>query len=566
MLGSADLKTPAVVSRAYGLHPRGFGLVIRIGTGALVAVAFGVLALLLYETGGMPNPYVHLAYLPIVFAGSVFGLAGGAVAGLVAGVGVAGPLMPADTATGEMQSLSSWVVRAGAFVLIGSAAGFLMGRLRDQLDKIQSASFRHPVSRLPTQAALEVIIGEMLESLKKRDDQYGLIMVDVRNFNQIFNTLGSDVMPHVPGAIVDRLRTLFGLHWQLFHIHAGKLAVLVPEHRETASEQARSALSRLNDPVEINGVPVYVDVVAGAASFDETDTHASAILQRANTALDDANRRGAEFMHYAQVRSADSKDTIALLAGVPDAIRKSEFRLYYQPQIRLADGQVTGCEALLRWQHPVRGLLSPGAFIPLLEGTALIRQLTLWVARAGLQQAADWQRAGLDLTIALNISPRNIEDQQLFAMILQEIRQQGVAPHRIELEITESAIIDDASAVARNLAELKNAGVSVALDDFGAGFTSVRHLTTLPIDKLKIDRSLIDGVTHNNDRMRVVAGITGLAHDLGLDTLAEGVEDLETENYLREEGCRAAQGFYYSKPVPAAQFFQGLQGSSWTLR
>ena len=542
------LRVPATLERAFEESRPSVGLFRRMAAIAGVLALLAVVAAIVYSTGGTHTAYLHLAYLPILFAASVFGVIGGLAAALVAGLGVAGPLMPLDTATGATQPATSWLFRSGFFLLFGIVAGFTIGRLRQQLDRIRSASFRHPNTGLPTQAALELLIGEILES-RQRNHGYGVITVEVKNYDHIFNTLGSGIVPYILAAAAERLRPLFPLPCQIFHIHSGKMAVLVSEATEPTLDQARRALDRLVDPVKVDSVPVYLDVVGGVALFDHGDTDVSMVLQKSNIALAEAHRKGLAFTQYDQVHHPDKKDTIQLLAEAPKAIKDEQFQLMFQPQIRLADGQVIGSEALIRWQHPERGLLAPGRFIPVLEDTALINSLTRWVARASIRQAAEWQEAGLNMTVAFNVSPRNIENPQLFATILEEIQGVGLDPRWIELEITESAIINDAKAVAYNLHELKEAGVSIALDDFGNGYTSVRHLTALPIDKLKIDRSLIDRVNTDVRRMRIVSAIIHLARDLGLRTVAEGVEDAETEHYLRQEGCEMAQGFHYSKPL-----------------
>ncbi len=519
---------------------------------AAIALLFLGVTVLVYQTGGTRTAYLHLAYLPILIAASVFGIRGGVAAGLVAGLGVVGPLMPLDTATGASQPLISWLFRLGFFLLVGVTAGIVVGRLNQQLRRIRTASLWHPVSHLPTQLAMEHVIDGLLQR-PRRAGPHGLIVVDVNNSEQIFNTLGPDISQHIPAAIAERLRPCLSVSSHIYHVHADKIAILASTATESIRGEAERTLESLAQPVTIDGVPVYLDAIAGVASFRADHDGARAVLQRANAALAGARAGGRMLADYDEIRNPDKQRTIRLLGDAPDALETGQFVLVYQPQVRLADGCVIGAEALVRWQHPALGLLSPGEFIPLLEETALINRLTFIVARAAIRQAALWHSAGLGIPVAFNISPRNLDDDRLTDFVLDEIQQARVGANAVELEITESVIIHDAGRIRERLIALKAAGVTVALDDFGGGYTSIRHLTALPIDKLKIDRGLISPAHHDPKRGRIVSAVTHLAHDLGLQTVAEGVEDKGTEDFLTSQGCDVAQGFYYSRPVSAAE-------------
>ncbi|MCC5810130.1 MAG: GGDEF domain-containing protein [Ectothiorhodospiraceae bacterium] len=561
----ADLKLPVPLKRAIGESHSSQNAVAHIGGAISILILLGMVAAVVHATGGTQTAYIHLAYLPILLGATLFGIIGGLAAAAIAGFGVAGPLMPMDVTAATPQPAASWLFRSGFFLLFGFVAGGVIGRLRHQLEHIRTASLIHPGSDLPTYLALEQFISELLrkESSTRR---YGLILIDLKNFDQIFNTLGPDFMQRIPAAVAKRQRHAYPRAWQIYHVHSGKIAILVDEAKGASRDQAAEVMARLTRPVTIDNVPVYLDAIVGAASFSAPETSASAILQRANAALALARRNTSGLAAYGDVQTQDRARNIRLLADAPTAMDTNEFILLYQPQYRLSDHQIIGAEALIRWNHPTYGLVPPGQFIPLLEETALIHELTLWVARAAIKQAAEWQTAGLNLTVAINVFPRNLESRELSRFILQELANQRLGANRLELEVTESAIIDDPMALRDSLEALKDAGVSVALDDFGAGFTSVRHLTTLPIDKLKIDRSLVDRVTNDRRRMRIVSAVISMAKDLNLRTVAEGIEDAETTAHLKCDGCDIAQGFYFSKPLPAHQVAALLEPTRRTLQ
>ncbi|MCP1675543.1 EAL domain-containing protein (putative c-di-GMP-specific phosphodiesterase class I)/GGDEF domain-containing protein [Natronocella acetinitrilica] len=547
----AELDLPYALQSTLSHGGRHLG---RMAQAAAVAVTLALLAAvtwIVYATGGTQTAYLHLAYVPVLLAASAFGMIGGAIAAMLAGFGSVGPLMPMDTSSGAEQPLGSWLFRAGFFLFFGVAAGLVIGHLRRQLRRIRRASYLHPVSRLPTQAALEQVLSEVIRQ-RESDLPLGLITVEVRNMDQIFNTLGPEITQHIPAAIVARTRSDFPLPWQIFHLHSGRIGVLVDEHVASAQTQSSALLDTLDEPLVVGDVPVYLDLVIGAASLEADDTSPGRLMQRSNIALAGAKLKGRAVAHYDNTQRSERALAMRLLSETTRALTANQFTLLYQPQFRLDDGRLIGAEALIRWQHPTLGLLAPGQFIPLLEATALINRLSQWVASNAIQQAAAWQKAGLDISVAFNVSPRNMDDGVLTDAILRQSRELDLQPHRLEMEITESAIIHDAGMIGRHLHALREAGIAIALDDFGDGYTSVKHLTALPLDKLKIDRSLVHSVTEDPRRMRIVSAVACMAQDLGLRTVAEGVEDGNTVDYLRSEGCDIAQGYFYGKPMSAS--------------
>ncbi|PWG61336.1 putative bifunctional diguanylate cyclase/phosphodiesterase [Spiribacter halobius] len=547
---------PSVLERAFDAGaPVGGGKRLAVAIG--VPVLFGLVAILVYVTGGTQNAYLHLIYLPILAAAAAFGMPGGLVAGLIAGLVVLGPAMPIDTATGAPQPLSNWLFRAGMLLLFGMVAGLTVGRLREQLDRVRGTAYRHPFSGLPTRAALEAILAEIL-ARQQGSQRYAVLTIQVNNNDQIFNILGSAFIDGLPGAIAERLRLLFPRRWQIFQSDSGKLLALVGEATATVMERAEQVVSRLNEPVTVTGVPVYIDVSVGVASVGYTDDVPDAVLQKSNFAAGHAHRLGLTVKAYSRSDRGENRHRIDLLAEVPRALEAEEFKLLYQPQYSLDSGRLAGAEALLRWRHPVKGMIPPGDFVPLVEDTALISRVSDWVVNAAIAQAVAWRAAGFAIPVAINLAPRNLHSPKFVARVIEALGHAGLDPRSLEVEITETAIIQDSRAMHRRLSQLKEAGATIALDDFGDGYTSVRHLTSLPIDRLKIDRSLVSRVRAERAQARIVSAILLMARDLGLQTVAEGVEDEATETFLREHDCQFAQGFFYSRPV-APEEVPGLQ-------
>jgi EAL domain-containing protein (putative c-di-GMP-specific phosphodiesterase class I) len=248
-----------------------------------------------------------------------------------------------------------------------------------------------------------------------------------------------------------------------------------------------------------------------------------------------------------------SPDRLSLVAELHRAIEDRELNVIYQSQHAPGTGAVMGAEALLRWQHPRRGLLLPGEFVPVAEHTGLIRELTSYVLAAAVEQGRRWQREGLELSVAVNISPGDLLDPNFPNEVAEALRSSGLAHERLELEITENSAITDLPRARAILAELSGLGVRLAIDDFGTGNSSLAHFRHLPIDTLKIDRSFVTAMVENREDSAIVRSTIELARDLGLRVVAEGVEDAECNERLAQFGCDLVQGFLYGRPGPAEE-------------
>jgi EAL domain-containing protein (putative c-di-GMP-specific phosphodiesterase class I) len=248
------------------------------------------------------------------------------------------------------------------------------------------------------------------------------------------------------------------------------------------------------------------------------------------------------------------------------AIDQSDLALYYQPKVSLPHERVTCVEALVRWTHPRRGLLGPDQFVPIAEQTGLIRPLARWVLEAALRQCNRWRTDGIDLAVAVNLSMRNLHDAEIVDMIGRSLARWGVPPARLIVEITESSLMADAARALEVLGRLRAMGVGISIDDFGTGYSSLAYLKRLPVDELKIDRSFVAHMVHDESDAAIVRSTVGLAHELGLSVVAEGVEDQATWEFLSGLGCDVAQGYFISRPMPAAAIGGWLETSRWQPR
>jgi EAL domain-containing protein (putative c-di-GMP-specific phosphodiesterase class I) len=310
----------------------------------------------------------------------------------------------------------------------------------------------------------------------------------------------------------------------------------------------------LEMPCVVEGSELQLSIKAGIALYPSDGDDAATLFKNAEAALKQAQTSSEPFLYYAPRMNAAVTEKLALELRIRRALEQQQFQLYYQPKVVAHDGRIIGFEALARWNDPDRGLVTPGSFIPLLEETGLILQLGDWALQQALADYRHWQEAGLDPPrVAVNVSAYQMHRADFADAVLAAIGRSGAAASGLEIEVTESLIMQDIDAGTRSLRRLRDAGVTVAVDDFGTGYSSLRYLAKLPLDSLKIDRSFVITMLEDRSSMAIVAMIISLAHAMDLQVVAEGVDDQAQVAALRRMGCEQMQGFLYSKPVSAAE-------------
>jgi EAL domain-containing protein (putative c-di-GMP-specific phosphodiesterase class I) len=280
------------------------------------------------------------------------------------------------------------------------------------------------------------------------------------------------------------------------------------------------------------------------------------VLRSADVALHRVKEQGrGQYQFYSSEMKAGSLEGMRLEVLLRDALERREFVLYYQPQIDVEKRALIGCEALVRWIHPEHGMISPGDFIPIAEGNGLIVSIGEWVLREACEQKRRWERAGLgDFTMAVNVSRRQFRGPEFEAQVASALRDTGVRPDRLEMEVTENALVDDVEQTLRSLLCLRRMGVGLAIDDFGTGYSSLSVLAQFPANRLKIDQAFVRDIAREPRRAAITRAVLAVASELGLDVVAEGVETSEERDFLAEIGCSRMQGYLFGRPVPAEEF------------
>ncbi|WP_433316068.1 putative bifunctional diguanylate cyclase/phosphodiesterase [Micromonospora sp. CA-269861] len=417
-----------------------------------------------------------------------------------------------------------------------------------------------PLTGLANRAAMLSKGDQSLRQLS-HDHPVALLLLDINQFKEVNDTLGHAAGDQLLRLTANRLNALVRAGDLLGRLGGDEFALLltaVPVLGDRAApmahalRQAREIAERLAAPTEVAGVRMSIEVSVGVVVAAAGTADLTELLRRADIAMYQAKEGGGNVAAYDGARDAASTDQLALLAELREALKvDDQLVLALQPAVDLATGAPTGVEALIRWQHPRRGWLNPADFIRPVENSEQLGTFTRYVLDKALGVAAGWAREGLDVPISVNLSARSLLDPRLPAEIADALRRHQVPPHRLVLEITETVVMSELEVIDEVLATLRSMGVQLAVDDFGTGFSSLTFLTRIAVDELKVDRSFVIRMADSPEAAAIVRTTVGLAHELGLRVVAEGVETAEQRMALAELGCTSAQGYHFFKPMPA---------------
>jgi diguanylate cyclase (GGDEF)-like protein len=419
-------------------------------------------------------------------------------------------------------------------------------RVRRQMEEIEYRALYDELTGLPNRTLFRDRIAEALGA-----ESAAVLLLDLDRFKEINDALGhetGDLLLREVGARLGselRARTFARLGGDEFGILLPAASV------EHALAEAARVHEVLEKPFALRGLPLEIATSIGIAHFPEHGADVDTLMQRADVAMYLAKDTHAGTAVYDPEQDANDADRLALAAELRRAIEDGQLVLHFQPKADLRSGAVVGVEALVRWEHPNRGIVPPNDFIPVAERTGLIKPLSRYVLAAAIRQCGDWNDAGRELHVAVNLTIPDLLDLELPDYIVGLLEEAGVGPEQLELEITESTILADPFRVRQVLTRFNEMGVGLAIDDFGTGYSSLAYLRRLPVQTIKIDRSFVMGMCDDESDATIVRSTVDLAHNLGLNVVAEGVESREIWDALRALGCSLAQGYFISRPVPA---------------
>jgi diguanylate cyclase (GGDEF)-like protein len=443
---------------------------------------------------------------------------------------------------------------------IGALARALDGRRRYE-SEIEHLARHDVLTNLPNRALFRDELTRAFANRSREGERVAVFCLDLDRFKPVNDTLGHAVGDELLRQVASRLSSCVRAGDLAARLGGDEFGIIQPrvEDESDASALAERIVQSLSVPYEVNGHRVIIGASVGIAVAAETDKNPEELIHQADLALYRVKAEGRQsFSFYHRDMDARVEIRRKLEIDLHEAIDKQQFEVHFQPIIRLNDDTVVGFEALLRWKHPDRGMISPAEFIPIAEDTGLINQIGQWVLTEACKQATTWPP---HMSVAVNLSPVQFKQQALPLQVVSALSKSGLKPSRLELEITEAVLLKDTESTQDTLRQLRNIGVRIALDDFGTGYSSLSYLSRFQFDKIKIDRSFVNDMSARTDALSIVRAITSLGADLGMTVTAEGVESEEQLAQLRTVHCTEVQGFLFSRPRAARDLNEFLDGS-----
>lgn len=424
--------------------------------------------------------------------------------------------------------------------------------------KIRHLAYHDTLTGLPNRMLFMDRIEQAIARMDRTREAFALLFIDIDHFKIINDTLGHDAGDKLLRSVTQRLRDIIRQTDTVARFGGDEFTVLLeniqkPEDTVLVTDKL---LRVLHEPIIISGRDVRISASVGIAVYPQDGGDFGTLLKHADTAMYEAKQLGRNnFQFYTKSMSESAQKRLDLEASLREAISSEAFRVYYQPKYELDTGQCWGMEALIRWSHPEKGLIPPVDFIPVAEETGMIIPISEWMIRECFRQMVSWRQSGLQVAnLSINISPRQFKEQDLVGLFAELLHESEIRGEDIEIEITETILLENQVKAASTLGQLKAMGIKIALDDFGTGYASLAYLKKYPIDIVKIDRSFVAGTPDDEEDCAIVRAIASLASALEKDLVAEGVENEEQIEFLKQVNCNKAQGFYWNPPLSAHAF------------
>jgi EAL domain-containing protein (putative c-di-GMP-specific phosphodiesterase class I)/GGDEF domain-containing protein/uncharacterized integral membrane protein len=520
--------------------------IVIIGSYMLLSV------FLVYSTGGLKYVFSHTMYIPILLAGLLFDVWGGLLVALVGGI-LLGPYMPLDTINDIMQTPSNWIYRCGIFVLVGTLQGSISAFIKKQFAKKKWTDTHNIDTGMENLVALKATL-EALSLTSSPQKNCCLGIFQVSNYDSIRSTFGKEVADKCISSVSDVVLQQFGTPGlRGFQILRETLCFFYLGDFPHVDEISQKSIRFASYPIVIDNIPYYLENHLGTAIHTIEGLNPEELINQAQIASMMACQEKQFFMHYQSAFEKTTKKNLAIIGSVPLALTEHQFSLVFQPIVDSDKQSIVGVEALLRWNSPSLGPLSPAVFIPLVENTPLIEVVQNWVLEEALNNLKRLNQEFPYLYCSINLAANTLQNPKLVPFIQSLLCEKEIQPKKVVFEVTETALMYSPERGLKTLWNLKDLGCKVSIDDFGTGLSSLAYLENIPAQIIKIDKSFIDKVPTSNHTRMLIKGIVSLAKDLGLSVVAEGVDEQGKVEYLRGIDCDYIQGFYYAKPLPFEQ-------------
>ncbi len=438
-------------------------------------------------------------------------------------------------------------------------------QLKKSQDKVKRIAYSDHLTGIPNRVAFSEMLDHVMATLRQ-EELVALIDLDIDNFKDINDSLGHTFGDEMLLDVTLRLKEALDEGDFIARIGGDEFAVLLQNIKDESeiNDKVEKIRAKLKEPIIIAAKEFFITVSIGLALAPKDGKTTQNLMKNVNSAMYVAKERGKNTYCYFD-NSINQKllEKLELQSELRKAIENNQFCVYYQAQVDLDKGNIVGFEALARWKHPSKGIISPASFIPLAEENGMIVEIGKKMLKEACLQLKEWEINGYtDLTMAVNFSARQFKDHSFLDMVYEIIEETQVDPSRLEFEITESVALEDLEFTIETINRLKEIGITFALDDFGTGYSSLNYLKRLPVNNLKIDKSFLDTILDSNNDQKIVHTMINLARNLQIKVIAEGVELSEQEQFLKTVNCDKAQGYYYSRPIPQEQAYELLQSYS----
>jgi len=462
----------------------------------------------------------------------------------------------------DEQEFSSSVVNAISLSQEIKKRRLAQEELKAQKEKFHYRAHHDDLTDLPNRVLFHDRLKQAIKQAQRDDTKIAVLFLDLDHFKHINDTMGHKVGDELLVAVTKRLKSTIRQTDTLARLSGDEFAIVLNQfsHSDTVADVTQSLLNVMNAPFELFGQSFFITLSIGIVVYPNDGGTPEELLKHADTAMYKAKDEGRNsYQFYTHDMTEKAFERIAMEVNFRHALTNEEFIVHYQPQVDAETGMYIGMEALVRWMHPEMGLISPDKFLPFAYDTGLIIPMDQWVMKTAMTQIAKWYHSGLEPgKLSLNVSMRHLQEQNILQDIQNSLQETGCQPEWLELELTEGHIMKDASLSIKILNNIKQLGISLAIDDFGTGYSSLSQLKRLPIDKLKIDRSFIHELPHDDEDVMISKTVIALSKNMGLSVVAEGVETEAQKDFLLSNGCHYIQGYYYSKPLLAKDIKEKL--------
>ena len=515
------------------------------------------------------------------YKGVIIAIASIIIATLLVNFYIAGEISITGIIKAQQENVGLWILNALPFIfgfwgqysssiIANQAAAMVLDQTQElrsktaTLEKLAAYSSTHDtLTDLPNRSLFYDRVEQAILSANNQSKSLSLLLLEIENYKEIYDTLGRNSSDLLIKQISSRLQGALKHYENVARIEGNTFSLLVHDEYEVVERVANSIQLSMQTSFVIQKTPIAVHTSIGIVRYPMHGEDVDTLVQRAGVALYMARDKKEGYAVYDPSFDKHSPHKLTLMSELQHAIRKNELTLYYQAKVSIQTNTIYGVEALVRWNHPIHGFIPPDEFIPMAERTRIIQDVTTWVTKQAFTDCAKWHQEGKDIKVSINLSAKDLHDPALpdfFAGIQAATR---VNPEWIILEITESSIMTDPEQALETIQRLYDMGYQLSIDDFGTGYSSLAYLKKMPLAELKIDRSFVKDILHTESDAVIVNATINLAHNLGLNVVAEGVEDSEVMVKLKDYGCDIAQGYYLNRPQPVEEFNTWLKDSQW---